>query len=225
MVNEFQPDTKWTSLGEIARHSHLIRRREDGGFDVWMLANEADLTNPTDQDAVFHIQKKEDRSAKILAVTIDGSTATLERSGEVLTSLLEIPAHQERRIRVAYQNDLDVARVDIRKNNLHAYVLRRISDFRDLHLSRSSWGNVITQAYYHHGWNAVDFLPGKKMGDGTDWCRAGSCGCMVPKIQEMPPVAGNRFSTSWRMTLSIRERIFDLAPLATTLGNLIFRFM
>lgn len=156
LVNQVQPDTQWTSLGEIARHSHLLRRREDGGFDVWMLANEADLRNTSDGDAVFYIQKKEDPSAKILSLTIDGTTAAFERSGNMLTSRLEIPAHQLSRIRVGYQNDLDVMRVDIRKNSLHAYALRRISDFRDLHLSRSSWGNAITQAYYHHGWNAIE---------------------------------------------------------------------
>src|SRR5439155_4710009 len=40
LINHVQPDTQWTSLGEIARHSHLVRRRADGALDVWMFSNE-----------------------------------------------------------------------------------------------------------------------------------------------------------------------------------------
>src|SRR5438552_13195170 len=31
LINHVQPDTQWTSLGEIARHSHLVRRRAEIG--------------------------------------------------------------------------------------------------------------------------------------------------------------------------------------------------
>src|SRR5205823_9949970 len=42
LVNQLQPDTRWTSLGEIVRHTYLVRRRLDGELDVQMLASEMD---------------------------------------------------------------------------------------------------------------------------------------------------------------------------------------
>ena len=53
LVNRIQPGMKWASLGQIAQHSHLLRKREDGGFDVLMLSSEMDLLNPTDKEGVF----------------------------------------------------------------------------------------------------------------------------------------------------------------------------
>ena len=154
-VNKLQPGTSWVSLGGIARHSYLLRRRKDGGFDVRMLSNEMDLKNPTDADAIFYIQRATD-AAVDFSLTIDGARAAFEHSGKLLTLRIVIPGGQVRKIRVTYQNDFDLLREDIGKRKLHAYVLRRISDFRDLYLSRSSTGQAFTRFYYRHGWASIE---------------------------------------------------------------------
>src|SRR5713101_1511239 len=154
-VNRVQPDTRWTSLGEIARHSYLIRRRSDSGFDVRMLSNEMALMNPGGTEAVFYVQRVTDTSS-VSALTIDGVAVDFERTENGMGFRLVIPSHQGSHVRVAFRNDLDLAHQDIRKNNLHAYALRRISDFRDLYLSRSSLGQSIKQAYYRNGWDVVE---------------------------------------------------------------------
>ncbi len=154
-VNQIQPDTRWTSLGEIARHSYLIRRRNDGGFDVRMLSSEMALMNPGDTEAVFYVQRVTDASS-VSALTIDGAAVDFERSGNGLGFRTVVPAHQVRQVRIGFRNDLDLAHQDVRKNNLHAYVLRRASDFRDLYLSRSWVGNWLKQAYYRNGWDEME---------------------------------------------------------------------
>jgi len=155
-VNQVQPDTQWTSLGEIARHSHLIRRREDGEFDVWMFSNEMDLRNPTDQDVLFNIQRQEGPSPAIRSLTIDGTPVVFEHSHGKLTFRTIVPARQLIKVRIVYQNGWEPSQEDIRKTNVYAYVLRKASDFRDLHLSRFSWGTAITKAYYRHDWDSVE---------------------------------------------------------------------
>lgn len=155
-VNQIQPDSRWTSLGEIARHSHLVRQREDGGFEVRMFSNEMDLKNPTDRDAVFYITREEDFSLAIRSLTIDGVPADFERSGNLLAHHLTIPARQVRKVRVAYQNDLNLSRENIRKSDVRAYALRRISDFRDMYLSRFTLGRDIKRYYYRNGWNSTE---------------------------------------------------------------------
>jgi peptidoglycan/xylan/chitin deacetylase (PgdA/CDA1 family) len=156
LVNHVQPDTRWTSLGEIARHSYLIRRRQDSGFDVRMFSNEMDLRNPTDKDAVFYIQRDEDISPPIRLLTIDGSPFSFERSRAVLTLHITVPARQVRKLRITYENDFNPSHEDIRKRSVYVFALRTVSDFRDLRLSRSSWGAAITKAYYRHDWDSVE---------------------------------------------------------------------
>jgi hypothetical protein len=156
LVKQGEPDAQWTSLGEIARHSHLVRRRGDGGFDVWMFSNEMDLNNPTERDAVFYISKREDFAPAIRSLRIDGAPVAFERSGHVITLRAVIPGRQVRKFRLAYQNDLDVSRENISKSSIYAYILRWISDFRDLHLSQVSWGYAIKQAYYDYGGDSIE---------------------------------------------------------------------
>ena len=162
LVNQVQPTTQWVSLGEIARHSHLVRRREDGGVDVRMFSNEMDLRNPSGGDAIFYIQREESLSSAIRSLTVDGAPAAFENSRGRLTLRLIVPARQVRTLRIVYQNDLDPARQDVRKGDVYAYVLRRVSDFRDLQLSRFSWGAAVTRAYYRHDWDSIElYLEGK----------------------------------------------------------------
>lgn len=155
-INRVQPDTKWISLGEIARHSHLIRKREDGGFDVRMFSNEMELENPTDRDAVFYVKREEPPLPAIRQVMIDGIPSTFERTGSTTALRLEIPAHQIRKIRVTYQNDLDTSQETTRKSDLGPYALRRISDFRDLYLTKIAFGRAIKKEYYRYGWDSIE---------------------------------------------------------------------
>lgn len=149
-VNRFQPDTRWTSLGEIARHSHLLRRRTDGDFDVMMFSSEMDLMNPDGENRIFYIQWNEKSFDDIASLTVDAAPAAVAPSADGSQLRLEIPPHQFRRLRIAYQNDLDAAREDVGKHNLYARVLRTVSDFRDLRLSRSFLGRALTRNYYGH---------------------------------------------------------------------------
>ena len=155
LVNQAQPDTKWASLGEIARHSHLVRRRDDGGFDVWMLSNEMDLKNPTDADAVFYVKRTAEPKGRF-SLAIDGAPASFDQSGNMVALRLVIPARHTSKVRIEYANDLDLAHQDIRKRDAQAYALRWVSDFRDLYVSRSSVGRAITQAYYRNGWDSIE---------------------------------------------------------------------
>jgi hypothetical protein len=168
-VNRIERETRWISLGEIARHSHLLRQRMDGDFDVRMLSSEMDLGNPIGKDRKFYIQWARNSSPDIVSLTVDGYPATFEHSADGLLLQLIVPAHQIRKVRVAYLNDLDLSREDVRKRSLYAYALRTISDFRDLHLSRSSWGKAITRSYYGHHRDELELYLEQKWWVGLIW--------------------------------------------------------
>ena len=154
-VNGIEPDTQWKSLGEIARHLYLVRRREDGGFDVRMFSNEMALRNQTQRDSVFHVEVDLNGLAAMPSLTIDDSPAVFERSGSKLTFRLLVPAAQVKRVRLHYQTE-DVTAADVGDTGLYASTLRHASDFRDLYLSRFSVGRFVTGAYYQHGLDSLE---------------------------------------------------------------------
>jgi hypothetical protein len=57
---------------------------------------------------------------------------------------------------VEYANDWNVSSTDISKKGVRIALLRRISDFRDLTLSRYSWGRTLTRSYYDGGFDRVE---------------------------------------------------------------------
>ena len=49
---------------------------------------------------------------------------------------------------IRYKNDLDLASVSIAKSSPRVYLLRMISDFRDITLSKYRIGRAVTEYYY-----------------------------------------------------------------------------
>jgi hypothetical protein len=154
-VNRTQPDTHWTSLGNIARHLYLLRRRDDGDFQVRMFSNEMDLRNPTRTTAVFHIEREEQVSPAIRSITIDGAVAPFVRDSEGLNLDTAIPAGQTRKIRVLYSNDFDPKNEKVGNSGLYEWTIRRTSDLRDIYLSRFPVGRALTRAYYRGNWRMI----------------------------------------------------------------------
>jgi hypothetical protein len=153
-VNHIQPDTKWTTLGEIARHSYLLRKRTNGGVDVLMLSSEMELENSADTEQVFYVHRK-DTPGLGGTLTVGGSVVHLNGSSE---ASIVIPAHESKLIRMTYANDLDLAREDVKTINLRVYALRMISDFRDLYLSKSSLGGTFVRGYYRYRWDSTELF-------------------------------------------------------------------
>lgn len=153
LVNQIQPDTQWKSLGDISRHLYLVRRNDEGGFDVRMFSNEMALRNPTQADTVFHVALSGDSSQATPNLTVDESPVKFTRSGKALTFDVTVPAGQSKRISVRYRGDT-VVTSELGRTSLYASALRRVSDFRDLYLSRLSLGRSLTEAYYRNRWDS-----------------------------------------------------------------------
>jgi hypothetical protein len=155
-VNRIRPDTRWASLGEIARHLYLLRKRDDGALDVEMLSSEADLTNAADEPKLFHVRRPENDPAAVETLTVDGVARPFDRSVNELSLTVAVPPGATRKVRIFYRNDLNVSRENTEKTELYVRFLRGASDFRDLYLSTSSAGRTVRNAYYRFGMNSVE---------------------------------------------------------------------
>lgn len=151
LANRIAPETKWLGLGEISKHLHLLRQRQDGGFDVRMISNEMLLQNPTDAAAIFHVRHAQSNVVHIRSISVDASEtrAVMDDSEAVFQVLL--PPRQHAQIRVNYEIQFDVVREKIRKRSAYSYGVRLLSDFRDLYLSKTPLGQRLAHNYYHFG--------------------------------------------------------------------------
>jgi hypothetical protein len=147
-VNKLQSDIRWRSLGDIAKNLYLVRLRDDSNYDVLTFSSRVDLENVTGRSSVFNIEKEEPDSAAVAAVSVNGRVVPFEVSGGYLHLSIDIPAAESRSIEIRYKNDLDLTTIRTSKNSLRVYLLRMISDFRDIALSEYSAGRVVTYYYY-----------------------------------------------------------------------------
>jgi hypothetical protein len=147
-VNRIEPDTRWRSLGDMAKHLYLVRLRDDANYDVLSFSSSLDLENSSGQNSVFYIQKPQSDSSAIASVSVEDRPVPFQFDGGSVHLSVAIPAGESRRVLIRYKNDLDLTSVGISKSSPRVYVLRMISDFRDIMLSKYSVGRAVTDYYY-----------------------------------------------------------------------------
>ena len=153
-INRLDSATQWRSLGEIARHSYVERSRDADNYDVRLFTAAADIRNVEDHSVVYSIQKTEE-SAEPITVFVDGSPVPFQRVSDQLRITLPIGAGGSRTVRIQYGDALNVAAIDISKKSLSVAIIRRLSDFRDDVVSKSTLGRRFIRSYVDEGsaWN------------------------------------------------------------------------
>ena len=147
-INRINPQTVWTTLGEISRHTYLLKRRDDGEYDVRAYSSDILLSNPDSQTRTFNVEKEESSQSALDSVQADGQLLPYRESRGLVTIAIVIPGRESRRLQIKYRIPRNLERVDFSKSNLQSNLLRYISDFRDLVLSRSRFGLRLTSFYY-----------------------------------------------------------------------------
>lgn len=159
-INQMVPDVQWMSLGELARHLYLSRKRVDGaGYDVAMLSREATIRNRTDENAIFYINSATPRS-DIAAIDVDGQPVSKEDGR--LPLRVEIQAGQTRTISIKSAGESISAGTVARKSGVRSYALRGISDLRDLYLSKTKTGRTFIDWYYFNRADSVELFVERK---------------------------------------------------------------
>ena len=147
-VNRIEPGTRWRSLGDMAKHLYLVRLRDDTNYDVLAFSSSLDLENTSARPAVFHIQKPESESRTIASVSVEDRAVAFQLDEGYLRLGVAIPAGESRKVTIRYKNDLDLPSVSVSKSSLRVYLLRMVSDFRDIGLSKYRAGRAVTEYYY-----------------------------------------------------------------------------
>ena len=147
-INQRQPDTRWRGLGDIVKNLYVVRLRDDSNFDVLAFSSNIVLNNSSGRDAVFHIQKQESASPLITSASVDNQPVPFELKDGYLALSVAIPAGEARSVVIRYKDDLDLASISISKSSFRVSLLRKVSDVRDITLSKSFVGRAVITYYY-----------------------------------------------------------------------------
>ena len=147
-VNKLEPDTQWRGLGDIVKHLYLVRLRDDFNYDVLTFSNSFDLDNTSEHSLTFNIQKQESGSPAIASVSVNGQDYPVELREGYLAIRVSVPARGIRSVVIQYKNDLVLASISTSKDSLRVDLLREVSDFRDITLSKYRLGRALTDYYY-----------------------------------------------------------------------------
>lgn len=150
-VNVRQPAVRWLSLGEISRRLHLSRWLDERSCDVRLMARHAQIENPRADAVVFRFTKREPSSETVARVTLDGVELPWTFAAGAVHFSASLPARASGLIELHYAFPAETTPVDLQRRGFRNRTLRLIAEFRDLALSRSLVGKILTRKYYRQG--------------------------------------------------------------------------
>ncbi|MGH9679217.1 MAG: hypothetical protein ACRD4Y_04645, partial [Candidatus Acidiferrales bacterium] len=129
---------------------YLVRSRPDQDYDVRAFSPDFILTNPENRAVIFHVKKAENFIPPVSSLTADGASLAYQNLKTEIAFDVTVPAGASRHVRILYANNLQIAQIALNKGGIEVHVLRWVSDFRDLYLSRSRLGYDVMDFYYRN---------------------------------------------------------------------------
>ena len=93
---------EWRSLDYILKHLYLQKTNRDGSLDVKFWGNHIIVTNESDQERSYHIQRDETFNVPIKSVQLDGAVVDYTATNNMLQVDTTIPAGGSRDLQITY---------------------------------------------------------------------------------------------------------------------------
>jgi len=134
-LNSLNCTLKWRGLGDVFKRSYQWRVGPDEITYIKMFANELLLSNESNEERFYQIEKADRGSTGVTQVSVNGDSIAWRRINDSIAFDCEVPPLAEASIRVQYRQAKPVT--DENHNARVKIALRRyLSEFRDDFLSR-----------------------------------------------------------------------------------------
>lgn len=159
LVNVIGKRVTWRSLGDIAKGLYLSRLRNDGDVDIRVFSNTIILGNDSQHTTRFYVKKEESYNTPIQSVIVDNRTFRYEKELKNISLTITLEPGQSKEVRFEYENQHVFSNIDIAPIGSRLFLIRVLSDFRDLFLSRSKIGAYLVERSYSLGLFKLKELP------------------------------------------------------------------
>lgn len=151
IVNKYQPEVKWNSLGTIAKKLYLQKRT--GEWEVEVLAYASDIVIKNNYPAAmkFVVKKEEDFLIPIQSVKVNGTEHKYSQDGNHIKVEVALEPNCEKNIRIHYYSAYQVGSFNFSDSGLTTYLIRTLSDFRDIYLPKLPCGDKVVMIFYRLG--------------------------------------------------------------------------
>jgi hypothetical protein len=151
IINKTQPEVIWTNLGNIAQNLYLQKRIGDNEIEIMAYSSDIIIKNGYPFSMKYIIKKKEDFTIPIQSVEVDGVRYKFCQDGNDVKIEVEIEPGCKKNIRILYHSDYQVGSFTYLDNSVRVYIIRTLSDFRDLYISKLPFGDKMVQLFYKVG--------------------------------------------------------------------------
>lgn len=150
-INRIQTKIRWVSLGEIADHAYLLKKKTEKNYEVISFVDSFALINDQRTTMSYDIKVPISDKSKIKDVKIDGKKIDYTASdGGILFNIIIDPGNKKR-INVEYSDRIENNDIKISKEGIRIFLLRWLSEFRDMHLEKWKVGSNLVKRYYDLG--------------------------------------------------------------------------
>jgi hypothetical protein len=101
-VNELPTYIEWKRLGYILSHLYLEKQNDDSSISVRMFTNKLIITNQSEDQRIYHIQKQESLNVAISSVTVNGEPYPYKVQEGLFVIDLKVPANSTIEIAIEY---------------------------------------------------------------------------------------------------------------------------
>jgi len=101
-INQLPTAVGWHSLDYIVKHLYLEKRNDDGSIDVKWYGNHAIITNTSDQEKIYYLQKEETLNVPIASLAVNGQEFAFRVENNTLLLDLDVPAGASAEVVITY---------------------------------------------------------------------------------------------------------------------------
>jgi hypothetical protein len=151
LINKVQPETIWPGLGNIGKKLYLQKRNHDGEVEILAYSSNLVIKNRYPVTMKYVVRKEEDFLIPIQSVEVDGFKHDFIQDGNNIKVEVFIEPNCEKNIRILYYSDYQVGTFTYSDTDLQVTLIRTLSDFRDLYLSKLPFGDKMVMIFYWIG--------------------------------------------------------------------------
>ncbi|MFO7674353.1 MAG: hypothetical protein R6V74_11650 [Lutibacter sp.] len=148
IVNGLQPHLKWRGLGDIAKNLYFQKRLNDSEVSIISFSKDIIIENKYDVPIKFIVNKQEDFLIPIKNVLVDDKEHNFFSENHHIRIEFFIDPGDHKSVSISYENNNEIESDLSFNRNMQAFLIRTLSDYRDIYLAKLPFGDKIINRIY-----------------------------------------------------------------------------